>query len=199
MQLARMSVRVAKETGIRVVVVPQLGDMRACRDTGAECWAQHTDGVEPDRHTGFVTIEEVMGAGATGTMLNHSEHRIAAEEIRKVIDRAKEFPGFVVTVCAGNLEETVQLAKLLPNYISYEPPELVGSRDKSVATEKPDVIAQAVNAIPLPLLIGAGIHSEEDVKVGLKLRAVGILVATDVVLAIDPEKELRKLAQAFKI
>lgn len=198
-ELARISVRVVRETGIRVVVVPQLGDMRACRETGAECWAQHIDGVEPDRHTGFVTVEEVMAAGATGTLLNHSEHRVPPEEIKKTIERIKQFSGFQVGLSAATLEETVQFSSFFPTYIAYEPPELIGSREKSVSTEKPEIVAQAVNAVPVPLLIGAGVHTAEDVRVGVRLRAAGVLVSTGVVLATDPEKELLELTGAFKV
>jgi len=39
----------------------------------------------------------------------------------------------------------------------------------------------------------------EDVRVGLKLGARGILLASGVVLAEEPEKELRELAAAFKM
>jgi triosephosphate isomerase (TIM) len=198
-ELAEICVRVNKGTGVRIVVCPQLGDIRACRETGAECFAQHTDANEPDRHTGFVTIEEVMASGASGTLVNHAEHRIPVEEIKKLIERAKQFSGFQICVCAPTLEETIGFSKLFPTFISYEPPELIGSRDRSVATEKPEIVAQAVNAVPIPLLIGAGIHSAEDTKVAVRLRAKGILVSSGVVLASDPELVLQELAAAFKM
>lgn len=198
-QLARISVRVAKQTGVRIVVVPQLGDMRVCREVGAECFAQHVDFVEPDRHTGYITLEEVVAAGASGTLLNHSERRISLEDIKKTLDRVKLFSGFQTAVCTANLEETVAYAKFFPTFLSYEPPELIGSRDKSVSSEKPEVIKAAVDAVPIPILIGAGVHSVEDVKVGVALKAAGVLVSTGVVLALDPEKELHDLAAAFKM
>jgi triosephosphate isomerase len=105
---------------------------------------------------------------------------------------------FEACLCADSLEEAQKLATLGPDFIAYEPPELIGSKDKSVSTEKPDIITSIVTNVKCPILIGAGVHSAEDVKVGLKLGAKGILVATDVVLAENPEEELRKLAEAFK-
>ena len=47
------------------------------------------------------------------------------------------------------------------------------------------------------MLIGAGVHTPEDVKVGIELGVTGILVATDIVLAEDPEYQLRELARVF--
>jgi triosephosphate isomerase (TIM) len=197
--LSQVCVNVSKSTGVRIVVCPQLGDIRACKETGIECFAQHTDAVEPDRHTGYVTIEEVLATGATGTLLNHSEHRIPVDGIKMMLERIKRFTNFQICVCAATLEETISFSKMFPTFISYEPPELIGSRDKSVATEKPEVVAAAVDAVPIPLLIGAGIHSAEDVKVAVKLQAKGILVSSGVVLASNPESVLQELASAFKV
>jgi triosephosphate isomerase len=86
----------------------------------------------------------------------------------------------------------------LPDYIAYEPRELIGNKEKSVSSEKPDVIQHLTSNIQLPVLIGAGIHSPEDIKVGLRLGAKGFLLATDVVKAEDPYHELSELAEAFK-
>jgi triosephosphate isomerase len=198
-QLAEICDRVAKKTGVRIVACPQLGDIRACRETGVECFSQHVDGIEPDRHTGFVTVEAAKAAGAVGTLLNHSEHRISVDELKKTLERIKISGGFESCVCSATLEETVNFSKLFPTFISYEPPELIGSRDKSVASEKSDVVARAVDAVPIPLLIGAGVHSTDDVKVAMKLRAVGILVSSGVVLATEPESVLLELAEAFEV
>jgi len=48
-------------------------------------------------------------------------------------------------------------------------------------------------------LIGAGMNSAQDVKAGLRLGVRGILLASGVVLAQDPERVLRELAGAFKM
>jgi triosephosphate isomerase len=74
-----------------------------------------------------------------------------------------------------------------------------------VTSEKPEIISEVVKAMaegvttaPIPVLVGAGVHSAADVKKALELGAKGVLVATDVVLAEDPEVALRELASAFK-
>jgi triosephosphate isomerase len=51
----------------------------------------------------------------------------------------------------------------------------------------------------LPLIVGAGVHSMEDVKKSLELGAVGVAVATDIVKAQDPKKELMDLVSGFQI
>ena len=77
--------------------------------------------------------------------------------------------------------------------MAYEPPELVGSTTTSVAQAKPEIISQAAEvakSFGLPLIIGAGIHSQEDIRKGLGLGAVGFAVATNVVKAQDPRSRL---------
>ncbi len=90
---------------------------------------------------------------------------------------------------------------LKPTYVAYEPPELIGSKTTSVARAKPEVIAKAVKLSKekrIPLVVGAGISSMEDVKKSLELGAVGVGVASDVVKAKNPKKELLDLTEGFK-
>jgi len=46
--------------------------------------------------------------------------------------------------------------------------------------------------------VGAGIHELTDVKKSMELGAVGVAVATDIVKAVDPKKELLDLVEGFK-
>jgi triosephosphate isomerase len=67
-----------------------------------------------------------------------------------------------------------------------------------VASEKPEIIKKIVEKYPkIPILVGAGIHSKEDVKVSLKLGAKGILISSFIIKAKDPEKALNEIASAF--
>ncbi len=194
--LARICKRVQDDTGVRIVAVPQVADLRNCVETGADCWVQHVDPVDQGKNTGWITREDVEEAGAMGTLLNHSEHKLTAELLKETMKFVGGF-AFEACVCAAGVEEAKTVAGFTPDYIAYEPPELIGSRDKSVATEKPEVIEQVVKAVQFPVLVGAGVHSPEDIKIALKLGARGVLLASDVVLSEGPEKELRELALAF--
>ncbi len=196
-QLAQACKTVGDATGVRIVVCPQLADIKACVQTGVECWAQHVDAVDPGRHTGFTLLEDVMATGAKGTLLNHSEHKLDWEILKNTLVRIDD--RLEVCVCAVNLEECQRGATLQPKYVAYEPSEFIGNKDLSVASERGDVIKQVVAVLQgMPIIIGAGIHSAADVKAGLAFGANGVLVATDVVLADDPAKELTDLALAFK-
>ena len=196
-KLAQMCRRVQEETKVRIVAAVQVADLRNCVETGAECWVQHVDTVEQGKKTGGITGEDGEEAGSRGTLLNHSEHRLEFDLVKSIADQTRGM-AFELCLCAADENEAAQLDKLEPNYIAYEPPELIGSREKSVASEKPEIIQKVVLSTKCKVLIGAGVHSPEDVKVGLKLGAKGELLATDVVLAEDPEYELRQLAEAFK-
>ena len=107
----------------------------------------------------------------------------------------------VVDSLKKRIKELEKITSLNPDFISYEPPELIGSKDISVATAKPDVIAQAVEISKksgIPLVVGAGVHSAQDVKKCLSLGAVGVAVASDVMKALDPKKELLDLTEGFR-
>jgi len=195
-ELCRICKKVSDETGVRIVAVPQLVDLGYCEETGVECWSQHVDGVGEGKYTGWVSVESVMEIGARGTLLNHSEHKMPLEQLKETMTKIGDM-AFEVCLCADTSEEAKTMAELGPDYVAYEPPELIGSTDKSVATEKPDVVEQVVKAMNVPLLIGAGVKNAEDVRVGVKLGAKGVLLASGVVLAANPEEELRKLADGF--
>ncbi len=48
------------------------------------------------------------------------------------------------------------------------------------------------------VLVGAGIKTTEDVKTAIKLGAAGVLVASGIAKADDPEKALRDLVKGLK-
>ena len=50
----------------------------------------------------------------------------------------------------------------------------------------------------LPLIVGAGIKSAEDVRISINMGGAGIAVASDVVKANNPEKELLDLIKGFE-
>jgi triosephosphate isomerase (TIM) len=200
--LAKILEDASKGMSAKVVVVVQASDVReVVQSTKLEVWTQHVDSVEYGAHTGAIIPEAVREDGATGTFLNHSEDRFSSfEELEKAHTRAKEV-GLRTLIFAKDLEELKQVIKLLPDYVSYEPPELVGSATTSVSQEKPEVIAEAVKISKeagIPLIVGAGIKSEEDVRVSLSLGASGFAVASGIVKSMDPENELQKLIRGYE-
>ena len=88
-------------------------------------------------------------------------------EIKKLVKRLKELK-IKTVVCVKNVNEAKKYAKLNPDIIAIEPPELIGT-GRAISTEKPALISNAVKAVKsaknnTKLLCGAGIVSGQDVS-----------------------------------
>ena len=197
-KLAKACQVVSKKTSVTIIPVVQAADVFRLTSQEFEVWAQHVDDINFGPNTGLVLPQAVVAADAKGTLLNHSENKLPVEVIKEIIKRCQALK-LKTLVCSDSLEEAKAIVKSRPNFIAYEPPEFIGSQTNSVSSVKPEVIKDFVREIKeVPVLVGAGVHSQEDVKNALKLGAKGILVATDVVLAKNPEKELLDLAGGFR-
>ena len=199
--LAKILEEVALDAQIKIIPVVQAADIKEIAQTSKlEVWTQHIDSVEYGAHTGAVLAEAVAEDGAIGTFLNHSEHKFADfSELKTAAKRATD-EGLKTLIFAADLDELKKIITLKPTFASYEPPELVGSTKTSVAESKPDVISKAYDITresEIPLIVGAGIKSQEDIRTSLRLGAVGVAVASDIVKAEDPRKELLELLKGF--
>lgn len=207
-RLAKAAEKVAKETGKQIILIPQVVDIQKVSEAvRLKVFAQHVDEVGYGSNTGHIMIDAVKQAGAKGTILNHSENRIPMDKIKAVIKKCKE-KNFKVLVCAQDADEVKQIAKLQPDYVAYEPSELIGG-DISVSTAKPEVIEQSVSkAGNIPLIVGAGVKNTKDVEISVRLGAKGILVASGVVkagtqttkesdTARNQEKAVKELIKGF--
>jgi triosephosphate isomerase len=166
-----------------------------------EVWIQHVDPVSFGAHTGWTLPDEAAKIGVSGVFLNHSEHKFNDFEALRVANEKAMAANLKTLIFAGNLDELKKICELTPTYVSYEPPELVGSTTTSVARAEPQIISQAAEIARSggePLIVGAGISSMEDVKKSLELGAVGVAVATAVVKATDPKAKLLELTEGFK-
>jgi triosephosphate isomerase len=197
--LATFCSEVSLENRIEVIACPQSVDFRAVQNILPKLtWTQHVDLYERGRATGWLPPEIAIEAGAVGTLLNHSEHKLLKDELGKIMNRCRKI-GLKTLIFADSMEEAVAVSEFKPDYIGYEPPELVGSDETSVSRSKPQVIEEVVKAVPgIPILVGAGVKDSEDVRVGLKLGAVGIAVASGVVKAQNQKQALLELALGFK-
>lgn len=201
-ELTQVLEKVAASTQVKIIPVVQAADVaEIVTTTKLEIWVQHVDPVEFGAHTGYILPEAAYEDGAMGTFLNHSEHKFESFELlEKAHTRAKEV-GLKTLVFSADIAELKLVLRLKPTFVSYEPPELVGSKTTSVSQAKPEIIAQAAKVArknDLPLIVGAGIKSEEDVRKSLELGAVGVAVASDIVKAEDPKKEILDLVKGFE-
>ena len=179
------------------VACPQFTDLYLGRKYKIPVFAQHVDAVEPGRNTGYITPLALKCAGAKGSVVNHSEHRVRFSTIKKTVEALKRH-GLKALVCCEDYKEAKRIAKLSPEFIAVEPPELIGT-GISVTEAKPEVIEKAVKAVKrinpgIKVLCGAGITGRRDVERALELGAEGILVASGVVKAKNRIKVLKELA-----
>lgn len=187
--------KASEETSEKVIVSPALEDILRLKDKDIKVFSQHVDPVKPGSHTGSVTASGAKEAGVSGTLLNHSENRMEKEEIKKSIEICTEH-GLTTIVCAQTPEECAELDKFDPDYIAFEPPELIGG-DVSVSSAKPEMIRKAVESSEAPTLTGAGIKNREDVEKSIEHGCEGVLVASGVVKADDVEEEVKDLCQGL--
>jgi triosephosphate isomerase (TIM) len=156
-----------------------------------QVYAQHVDYFPPGRYTGFILPEAVKKDGAAGTFLNHSEHRLKLRVIKKTIKRCRDVC-LETAVFAASLSEAKKIRKMKPDYLIIEPPELVAG-GISVSKAKPELIETIAKKLKYPFLVGAGIKTNEDIKIAMNLGAYGIAVSSAITKAKNPAKALRGL------
>lgn len=159
--------------------------------TRIEKYIQRGDPVNSGPYTGHIPIDLLRNYGYRGIMLNHSECRLEFPVIRDSINVARR-NGLITLACASDINELRTLIPLNPDYLAYEPPELIGG-DVSVSTEKPGIIEKAAKLLEgsdTKLIVGAGVKNREDVEVSERLGASGVLVSSGVVKSLNPIKSL---------
>ena len=158
--------------------------------TKLRVFCQHTDWQKVGRGTGFVLPEAVKADGAVGVFLNHSEHKLSWRILKRTVRRCREV-GLEVLIFASSLREALKIKKLKPDYLCVEPPELVGLGIS--VSSKPGYVSNIAKKLGCDFLVGAGIHSREDVVSALRDGAVGVAVSSGVVGARNPGRVLRTL------
>ena len=156
-------------------------------------FAQHLDPVDYGAHTGSDMAECLCENGASGVLINHSEDRCDLEAIRRCVDACRR-AGIVSCVCADKPELAEKVSEYRPNYIAIEPPELIGS-GVSVSKARPEIVTDTIRLVKngTPVLCGAGITSNEDLKIALKLGCSGIILSSAIVKSENPREKLLSL------
>lgn len=195
--IAGAAQQVSEESGVEIGIAPSYMNIHPLSmHYSLPVYSQHVDAAAPGAHTGAVTVEAIKEAGATGSIVNHSERRLTLAEIDAIISRLRE-SGLVSVVCTNNVSTSAAAAALAPDYVAVEPPELIGG-NVSVSTANPGIITGTVEAVrrvnpAVRILTGAGIHSGQCVKTAIDLGTDGVLLASSVVKAKVPVTVLRDL------
>jgi len=199
--LSQLAQEASEKTGATVVVIPQYTDIpMIAQRVKIPVFAQHIDPIEPGSHTGHVLPEAVKEAGATGTLVNHSERPLPQSDLAKVIHRAREV-GLISCACCDDEKSCSWIAALGPDMILIESPELIGT-GRAISRTDPTLLKAAVRSIrsvnrSVLLICGAGISNASDVCAAVEMGLDGVGAASAIVKSKDPLRVLLELAEAL--
>jgi triosephosphate isomerase len=195
--LAEAMAAVDATTDATMVAVVSAFDLAAVKAAAPalEVWCQHLDPIGWGSNTGFLHPETAIGHGASGTIINHAEHKVAHAHVEALLAQLPD--GFPTCACAADIDEAIALAALSPTFIAVEPPELIGG-DISVTTADPEIVSGTAAAVKaanpnVRVLCGAGVKNGADVAAALALGTEGVLLASGVTKAADPASVLADL------
>lgn len=200
LEIAKYAEKAANEFSIEVIVIPPATELRKIVESiSIPVYAQHADPYDFGAYTGWLPVSALKDIGVKGVLVNHSEHRLRLDEITIIVENSKKV-GLETLVCADTPIAAAAVAVLNPTAIAVEPPELIGT-GIAVSKAKPEVITNTVEKVrsvnkDVIILTGAGISSAEDVAAAIRLGTAGVLVASAIMKAKDPEKVIREMAEA---
>jgi triosephosphate isomerase len=192
--------KVSKKYKIKIAVAPPQHLIGVVANSSIPILAQHVDDSKVGSTTGFMIPELLKKSKVSGSIINHSEHRISPQDISRLVSKLRELK-MISVLCVRDVSEAKKYSKLNPNYIAIEPPELIGS-GKAVSKERPDLITKASDAVKsvknnTKLLCGAGIVSGEDVAKAIELGSEGILVASGIIKAKNWDAIMSEFAKSM--
>ena len=197
LEIAKLMDKISLESSVNMAVSVQSIDIKECvENISIPVFAEHIDPIEPGSHTGWTLPEAVKFAGASGSLINHSEHRLNLADIDLCINLAKKLDLDQI-VCSNNVPTSKAIAALSPNFVAVEPPELIGG-DISVTTADPDIVSRSVDLVKtinknVKVLCGAGVKNGNDVAKAIELGSVGVLLASGVIKSKNKEEAIRDL------
>ncbi len=164
-----------------------------------QVWVQHLDPIGFGSNTGWLHPETAIQRGAVGTLINHAEHKVSVEHVDSLLNQLPD--DFTVCACAADLDEARALSALSPDMVAVEPPELIGG-DVSVTSVDPRIVSDTVSVVnsinpEVTTLCGAGVKNGMDVAKAIELGTSGVLLASGVTKAQDPESVLRDLVSCL--
>jgi triosephosphate isomerase len=198
-KLAEAAREIAEELKIEIVVAPPAPVLALIANKiQIPVICQHVDNEKMGPSTGFIVPEIAKSYGASGSLINHSEHRIERSSIASLVERMRKL-GMASIVCAQEPHEVAEISTLHPDFIAIEPPELIGS-GRAVSRENPAIITKSIEATGSrsKVICGAGITDKDDVTKAMELGSQGILVASGIVKATSWEKKITELAYGMK-
>lgn len=201
--LAKHADAMSRKYAVQIILTPQTVDipLLAHEMKNVLVFAQHMDYLEIGRGIGSVLPEAIKAAGAVGVLLNHAEKKLSREDVQRTMRRADQV-GLATMVCADNPEEATAIARMHPNIIIAEAPELIGVGKR--ADNDRDVIARINQAVwqidpEICVLHGAGISSGQDVYDIIAAGAQGTGSTSGIIKAKDPLAMLEEMIRSVRM
>ncbi len=185
------------DTDARIVAAVSAFDLSRVVEVAPELevWCQHLDPVGFGSNTGWLHPSTAIERGASGTLINHAEHKVSLEHVAMLLEQVPE--GFEICACAADIDEARALAALEPDFVAVEPPELIGG-GVSVTSADPEIVRGTSSAVKevnsvVGVLCGAGVKTGGDVSAAIELGTSGVLLASGVTKSNDPRESLEDL------
>jgi len=197
LRLGRHADRISAKYRVQIIFTPQYVDIPTLAKATKNIlvFAQHMDSLPVGRGVGSVLPEAVKAAGAVGVLLNHAEKKLTLLELERTIWRADEV-GLASMACADNLEQASVIARMRPNIIIAESPDLIGT-GKRLVNDRQTIaeINAAVWAIDpeIRVLHGAGISHGQDVYDIISAGAQAAGSTSGILKADDPFAMLEEM------
>ncbi|MCC7165732.1 MAG: triose-phosphate isomerase [Anaerolineae bacterium] len=200
--LAKHADQLSKQYAVQVIITPQCVDipLLAGEMERVLIFAQHMDSVQIGRGVGSILPEALKAAGAVGVLLNHVEQRLPFDELQRTMERADQV-GLATMVCADNLEDAAAVARMSPDIIIAESPDLIGtakrSQDDQQAIAKINQVVWEINP-RIRVLHGAGIRSGQDVYAVIAAGAQATGSSSGIFQAADPFEMLEEMIRSVR-
>jgi triosephosphate isomerase len=202
LHLAKHADRLCEKYGVQIIFTPQYVDIPilAMNTENIFVFAQHMDFIDVGKGVGSVLPEAIKEAGAEGVLLNHFEKKLSRDELEKTISRAYQV-GLATMVCADTAEDVAIIARMNPNIIIAEPPELIGTGRRNWEQQQTiEILNSMVHEINPEILVlhAAGISQAQDVFDVITAGAQGTGSTSGIFLSHDPYRILEEMIKAVR-
>lgn len=199
-KLAEIVSAASKTTEVNITICPQAADIYRIREKFPmlSIWSQHIDPIQPGRNTGWTSPTTIVMAGATGTLINHSEKKQGMTEIENSVKIGKQLQ-LSACVAVNSVDLAIRVAPSKPDFIAYEPEELISTgvslidSDQGLAEE----FVSKMKDSSSKLILGAGVKDANDIKQSLKIGYHGVLLASGFINAENKAQYLQELLSGF--
>jgi triosephosphate isomerase len=202
LKLAIHADKISEKYNVQIIFTPQYVDIPiiARKTKRLLIFAQHMDSLPIGRGIGSVLPEALKADGAVGVLLNHAEKRLSHSEIMRTVKRADEV-GLATLVCADTVEESAEIARMQPNIVLAESPELIGVGKREEADmniiEQINHVVWEINP-QIRVLHGAGIKCGQDVYNIIVAGAQATGSTSGIIFAKDPLAMVEEMIKAVR-